>query len=194
MPCASSPKMPTAFEVAAGRAYLAKKDIFRNLMWYSLPDSNKQYPLTIERVKKIKELNKQGVRPDSLEPVEVVSNKPKEVEPVYADVVGQISLKALEKTSRKRREQEKRQNQPRGRQGGNSSQQAPKQQGGGQQQPRQQGGSNQPNRGGGRPQQQGGGQQNRDRRGGGGNNPNRQGQNRNPQRGQNPGNRGGDKK
>ncbi|ULT43853.1 hypothetical protein KRR40_10940 [Niabella defluvii] len=31
-------------EVAKGRAYLIKKDIFKNLMWYSLPDSNKQYP------------------------------------------------------------------------------------------------------------------------------------------------------
>ena len=177
------PEDADSIEVATSRAFLVKKDIFRNLMWYSLPDSNKQYPLTIERVKKIKELNKQGIRPESLEPVEVVSSKPKEVEPVYADVVGQISLKALEKTSRKRREQERRQTQPRNpKQGGGGNQQQPRQQGGGQQ-----------SRGGGRPQQQGGGQQNRDRRGGGGN-PNRQGQNRNPQRNQNPGNRGGDKK
>jgi len=177
------PEDADSIEVATSRAFLVKKDIFRNLMWYSLPDSNKQYPLTIERVKKIKELNKQGIRPESLEPVEVVSSKPKEVEPVYADVVGQISLKALEKTSRKRREQERRQTQPRNpKQGGGGNQQQPRQQGGGQQ-----------SRGGGRPQQQGGGQQNRDRRGGGGNT-NRQGQNRNPQRNQNPGNRGGDKK
>ncbi len=173
-------------EIATSRAYLVKKDIFRNLMWYSMPDSNKQYPLTIERVKKIKELNRQGIRPESLEPVEVTSNKPKEIEPVYADVVGQISLKSLEKTSRKRRDLEKRQNQPRGpRQdrGGQGGQQ-PKQGGG--QQGRQGGGGN-------RPQQQGGGQQNRNR-----NNPNRQqGSNRNPnqqQRNQNPGNKPGDKK
>lgn len=173
-------------EIATSRAYLVKKDIFRNLMWYSMPDSNKQYPLTIERVKKIKELNKQGIRPESLEPVEVTSNKPKEIEPVYADVVGQISLKSLEKTSRKRRDQEKRQNQPRG----------PRQDRGGQggQQPKQGGGGQQGRPGGGkRPQQPGGGQQNRNR-----NNPNRQqGQNRNQnqqQRNQNPGNKPGDKK
>lgn len=94
-------------EVAKSRAFLVKKDIFRNLMWYTLPDSNKQYPLTLERVRKIKELNKQGIRPDELEPVEVVSNKPKEIEPEYVDVVGQISLRALEKNSRRRREREK---------------------------------------------------------------------------------------
>ena len=34
-------------EVARSRAFLVKKDIFRNLMWYSLPDSNKQYPIAI---------------------------------------------------------------------------------------------------------------------------------------------------
>ena len=91
-------------EMARSRAFLVKKDIFRNLMWYALPDSNKQYPLTLERVKKIKTLNRQGIKPEDLEPVEVATNKPKEVEPEYADVVGQISLRTLEKTSRKRRE------------------------------------------------------------------------------------------
>jgi cell fate regulator YaaT (PSP1 superfamily) len=101
-------------EVARSRAFLVKKDIFRNLMWYTMPDSNKQYPLTIERVQKIKALNKQGIRPEELEPVEVVSNKPKEIEPEYVDVVGQISLRSLEKNSRKRRERERgQQQQPR---------------------------------------------------------------------------------
>ncbi len=131
-------------EVARSRAFLVKKDIFRNLMWYSLPDSNKQYPLTIERVKKIKELNRQGIKPEELEPAEIVTGKPKEIEPVYADVVGQISLKTLEKNSRKRRDAERQQQQPR-RQGGNqqgrSRQNEQGQQGGGSQQNR--GGQNQ---------------------------------------------------
>src|SRR6187551_2089896 len=94
-------------EVAKGRAFLVKKDIFRNLMWFTMPDSNKQYPLTIERVQKIKALNRQGIKPEELETVEVVSKKPIEIEPTYVDVVGQISLKSLEKTSRKRRENER---------------------------------------------------------------------------------------
>jgi cell fate regulator YaaT (PSP1 superfamily) len=103
-------------EVARSRAFLVKKDIFRNLMWYTTPDSNKQYPLTIERVQKIKALNKQGIKPEELEPVEVASKKPVEIEPTYADVVGQISLRSLEKTSRKRRDNERGQ-QPGSRQG-----------------------------------------------------------------------------
>ena len=127
------PENADVIEMAKSRAFLVKKDIFRNLMWYTMPDSNKQYPLTIERVKKIKELNKQGIRPEDLEPADVTSNKPKDIEPVYADVVGQISLKSLEKTSRKRRDNERQ-----GGQQGNNRQMS-----GGQGGNQQQGGSNQ---------------------------------------------------
>lgn len=97
-------------EVAKGRAFLIKKDIFRNLMWYSMPDSTKHYPLSIESVIKIKEQNKLGIKPDTLETVEIISGKPKEVEPEFVDVVGQISLKSLEKNTKKRRDSERRAN------------------------------------------------------------------------------------
>jgi len=91
-------------EVAKGRAFLIKKDIFRNLMWYSMADSSKHYPLSIETVKKIKAQNKEGIKPEALETVEVISGKPKEAEPEFVDVVGQISLKSLEKNRRKPKE------------------------------------------------------------------------------------------
>ena len=90
-------------EVSKGRAFLVKKDIFRNLMWYTMADTTKHYPLSIDTVKKIKEQNKKGIKPEVLETVEIVSGKPKEVEPEFVDVVGQISLKSLEKTNRKRK-------------------------------------------------------------------------------------------
>lgn len=92
-------------QVTKGTANLIKRDIFRNLMWYILPDSTKQYPLTIERVKKIKSLNQQGTIPEELEAVELTSSKPQEVEPEFVDVVGHISLRSLEKTDKKRRQQ-----------------------------------------------------------------------------------------
>jgi cell fate regulator YaaT (PSP1 superfamily) len=91
-------------EVAKGRAFLIKKDIFRNLMWYSMHDSTRHYPLSIEGVKKIQEQNRQGIKPEVLETVEIVSGKPKEAEPEFVDVVGHISLKSLEKNSRRRRD------------------------------------------------------------------------------------------
>ncbi len=94
-------------QVAKGNAFLIKKDIFKNLMWYTLPDSNKQYPLTIERVRKIKSLNHQGVIPEELEPVDVTSSKTVEKEPEFVELVGQISLRTLEKADRKKKQQQR---------------------------------------------------------------------------------------
>src|ERR1035437_2944969 len=118
-------------EVAKGRAFLIKKDIFRNLMWYSMHDSTRHYPLSIEGVKKVKEQNRQGIKPEVLETVEIVSGKPKEAEPEFVDVVGQISLRTLERNSQKRKDnnrnknnrppnQQQQQRPPQNRQGGPS--------------------------------------------------------------------------
>ena len=65
------PENADMLQVSRGTATLIKKDIFKNLMWYVLPESNKQYPLTIERVKKIRSLNQQNIIPEELEAVEV---------------------------------------------------------------------------------------------------------------------------
>jgi cell fate regulator YaaT (PSP1 superfamily) len=97
------PDNADTIQVAKGTATLIKKDIFRNLMWYILPDSSKQYPLTIDRVKKIKFENSKNIVPQELEAVEVTSTKPKEVEPEFVDVVGQISLKSLEKAEKRKK-------------------------------------------------------------------------------------------
>ncbi|MEO6135751.1 MAG: regulatory iron-sulfur-containing complex subunit RicT [Ginsengibacter sp.] len=104
------PEDADVIEVAKGRAFLIKKDIFRNLMWYTMADTTKHYPLSIETVKKIKAQNKEGIKPEALETVEVISGKPKEVEPEFVDVVGQITLKSLEKNSRKRKDNDRRGN------------------------------------------------------------------------------------
>jgi cell fate regulator YaaT (PSP1 superfamily) len=125
------PENADMLQVARGTATLIKKDIFRNLMWYVLPDSTKQYPITIERVRKIRSLNMQNIIPDELEVVEVVSTKQKEIEPEFVDVVGHITLKSLEKADKKR-------NQPRQNERPQRNQQ---------QRQQQQKGSNQPQRG-----------------------------------------------
>ena len=169
-------------ETAKGRAFLIKKDIFKNLMWYTMADSNKHYPLAIETVKKIKAQNKEGIRPEELETAEVTVSKPKEVEPEYADLVGQISLKSLEKNSRKRRDKERSQQQKQQQAGGNNRN-APQ----GRNQPPQGRQPNNPQQGGGQRQgqQQRGPQQQRERGpnqpNSGGNQPNRNPQQNNPQ-------------
>lgn len=145
-------------DTVMGTAQLIKKDIFKNLMWYILPNNSKHYPLTIQRVKEIKRLNQAGTRVDELQAVEVVSGKPKDVEPAFVDVVGQISLKSLERNDKRRRDQERgndRRNDTRGTQQGNQNRGPQQQQRGSQQQQR---GPQQQNRG---PQQQGQGNQNR---------------------------------
>ncbi len=132
------PDNADTIQVARGNALLIKKDIFKNLMWYILPESNKQYPVTIDRVRKIKQLNAQGIIPDELEAVDVTTSKPKETESGFVELVGQISLNTLEKADRKKKPQQHR---------GNNN-------------PPQRGGGNQP-RGGGQPPKSGG--DNRDR-------------------------------
>jgi len=132
-------------ELAKGRAFLIKKDIFKNLMWYTMSDSNKHYPLTLETVKRIKAQNKQGIRPEELETAEVITSKPKEVEPEYADLVGQISLKSLEKTTRKRRDKERSQQQSGPQNRGPQNQGNPNQNQGNPKGPQDQARPNQPN-------------------------------------------------
>jgi cell fate regulator YaaT (PSP1 superfamily) len=131
------PDNADTLETTKGIAFLIKKDIFRNLMWYTLPDSNKQYPITLRRVKEIKQLNARGEKVEELQHVDVTTGKPKEVEPAFVDVVGQISLRSLEKNDRRRKDQQRQQQRPggrdnqaqqRGQQQGKSNQQRPPQQ------------------------------------------------------------------
>ena len=148
------PDYAETLDTTMGTAHLIKKDIFKNLMWYTLPNNTKHFPLTIQRVKEIKRLNQQGQKVDELQPVEI-TGKQKEVEPAFVDLVGQISLKSLERNDRRRRDQERsnnRGNAPRGNDRG--PQQGPRDQGARPQGPR----PPQQNRG---PQQGQGGQQQR---------------------------------
>jgi cell fate regulator YaaT (PSP1 superfamily) len=103
------PSDADTLETMAGRVQLQKRDIFKDLMWYSYGDASKQFPLTITRVREILEMNRQGQKPEELKPVEIVPSKAKEEELEFVDVVGQISLSALEKNSRKRRQKQQQQ-------------------------------------------------------------------------------------
>lgn len=90
-------------QTAQGKANLIKKDIFKNLMWYAFPSSSKHYPLTIERVKEILELNKQGNFPEELQAVELeaTAKEKLKIDVGFVNDVGQITLKNLEKKKSK---------------------------------------------------------------------------------------------
>jgi cell fate regulator YaaT (PSP1 superfamily) len=111
-------------EAERGNATLQKKDIFKNLMWYSFSDNNKQYPLSIERVREIKKLNKSGQKVAELQPVEIethVSKNASQPEAGFVNDVGQLTLKSLEKGNKKKKNNSNSGNRN-GQQGGNPNQ------------------------------------------------------------------------
>lgn len=151
------PEYAETLDTAMGTAQLIKKDIFKNLMWYVLPNNSKHYPLSIQRVKEIKRMNQQGQKADELQPVEINVGKEKEVDGGFVDLVGQISLRTLEKNDRRRKDQQ-RSNDRRG-QNPNQGPQGNRGPGGNQGQRPQGGGQGQRPQGGGQgPRPQGGNQ------------------------------------
>ncbi|QKJ28246.1 hypothetical protein HQ865_00210 [Mucilaginibacter mali] len=163
-----------------GDARLQKTDIFKRLMWFSLPGEEAWLPIKASRVKEIQKMNREGIIPPDLgEPVEIVTPVAKALD--YENVVGQDSLTRLDERSRNRNKNKNKKggqgdgrpqqqsggNQQRGDQQARQQNQQPKQQN----QQRQGGQQPQQNRGG-QPQQQGGGNQQ------GGNQQPRQQQNR----------------
>ncbi|HTN46992.1 MAG TPA: regulatory iron-sulfur-containing complex subunit RicT [Flavipsychrobacter sp.] len=100
------PENADVIETTKGLAFLQKKDIFKNLMWYSFKESSKQYPLSIVRVREIQKMNKEGKKPDELQPEELETSAQKKavkLEAGFVNDVGQITLKALEKSNHKKK-------------------------------------------------------------------------------------------
>jgi cell fate regulator YaaT (PSP1 superfamily) len=61
------PEVEAPLLTQQGEARLQKTDIFRKIMWFGYKEENNWYPLHIERVNEILELNRAGKRPASLE-------------------------------------------------------------------------------------------------------------------------------
>ncbi len=166
------PDHADTIETRQGTAHLQKKDIFKNLMWYSFKESNKQYPLSIARVREILKLNKEGKKPDELQPEELEVNTAKssvKAEMGFVNDVGQISLKALEKSPNKRKGKPKQKSPQGAQQPSAASNRAPQRPSG---KPSPQG--QPPRKGGGQPRQEGGvPSQRQDRPKGNGNRPER---------------------
>ncbi len=96
------PNNAEKLELKAGIAFLQKKDIFKNLMWYTMAHSSTHYPLTLERVNEIIALNKKGIRPDEIGAIELESKKAaEEAKAEFVDTVGLFTLKNLDKGKNK---------------------------------------------------------------------------------------------
>lgn len=94
------PENAEELQTTKGRAFLVKKDIFKNLMWYTTANSTNHYPLSLARVREIKELNAKGIAVEELQPVDIITKKEIEKEPEFVDVVGHITLRSLDKNNR----------------------------------------------------------------------------------------------
>lgn len=151
------PEKADQIETTTGIAYLQKRDIFKNLMWYSYRESSKQYPMTIIRVKEILDLNKKGIKPDELQAIELEATNTKtavKVDAGFVNDVGQISLKSLEKGNKKKSKSGSKSRSPQQGQGSGNRPQQKQAQGGGNQ-PRQEGGRPNNDRRNNQPKQQG---------------------------------------
>lgn len=103
------PDTKLRLETNRGYAVHQKTDIFRRVIWYSLPDERDTFiPLSIEKVKEFQELNKQGIKADIMPAKQAVL--PEEKKPDYENVVGQDSLTRFDRDKTKRSNNNNRRN------------------------------------------------------------------------------------
>ncbi len=96
-------------ETERGRAFHQKTDIFRRTMFFSYTDEPDNFiPLTVDRVKEVMELNKNGAKPPELL-IKAIA-KVVEKKPDYENVVGQDSLTRFDKKKQKSRNNNKKRN------------------------------------------------------------------------------------
>lgn len=70
------PKIETPLLTAQGEARLQKTDIFRKIMWFGYNEENTWYPLNVDRVNQILELNRAGKKPATLQEDELAEKIP----------------------------------------------------------------------------------------------------------------------
>ena len=61
------PEIEAPLLTERGEARLQKTDIFRRIMWFGFKEDNNWYPLNIDRVNEILEMNREGKKPASLD-------------------------------------------------------------------------------------------------------------------------------
>lgn len=89
-------------ETKAGKAYFQKMDIFKELLWYALPDQGNEWlAVKLEDVKRIMAMNEKGEKPESLSDFNAL--KPSEESVAYENVVGQDELTRFDSQNKGRR-------------------------------------------------------------------------------------------
>lgn len=139
------PEVDAPLLTEKGEATLQKTDIFRKIMWFGFREESNWYPVNIERVNEILEMNRAGKKPANLEENEVAE---KEVgAPLNSDLESlDKKFRSKNKKKKRSRDRNRRDHRPPGQE--NRGGQNPQAQGGpkGSQSPRQDRGPRRPGR------------------------------------------------
>ncbi|MCC6516622.1 MAG: hypothetical protein IT275_09730 [Chitinophagales bacterium] len=95
------PEKAEYLQLQSGDAKLMKTDILKGLMYYTVKGSGVFYPITLENVKLVLEMNANGKKPAEITDLAEVEEKSEEESIEFADVVGQISLASLDRKNKK---------------------------------------------------------------------------------------------
>jgi len=112
------PKDADVIYTQAGKSVLIKTDIFKRLMWYTVPGPNPPVMLSVDEVKQVQKLIKSGQSPETLE---TITKKRIDIAPVakFEDLVGQATLEDIDKFRKKKKKKKKRKPEQEG--GGNTA-------------------------------------------------------------------------
>jgi cell fate regulator YaaT (PSP1 superfamily) len=93
-------------EAEKGKAFHQKTDIFKRIMYFSYTDEPDTFiSVSVDRVKEIVEMNKNGQKPDDI--AEEIEEEEVKKEPDYENVVGQDSINRFDTTKKKRKKKKK---------------------------------------------------------------------------------------
>lgn len=88
-----------------GEAFLQKTDIFKRMMWFSYRDDMSVFiPMKVDKVKEVIEMNARNEKPDDLVSAVVFEPKQKVIEHTFENVVGQDSLTRFDKSKQKNKQ------------------------------------------------------------------------------------------
>ncbi|HEU5289133.1 MAG TPA: regulatory iron-sulfur-containing complex subunit RicT [Cyclobacteriaceae bacterium] len=99
------PKVETPLLTEQGEARLQKTDIFRKIMWFGYSEENTWYPLNVDRVNQILEMNRAGKKPANLKEDVIAEKVP--IQKLNSDLA-QMDQKFKDKSQHKKKKKKKR--------------------------------------------------------------------------------------
>ena len=100
------PAVNAPLKTKKGNAFLQKTDIFKRIMYFGFEKDNNWYPVAVDKVQEILEMNKKGIIPDSLEiivmPEVALAQERKEASSLSTDLES-LDRKYSEATQKKKK-------------------------------------------------------------------------------------------